>query len=306
MPQISLLSKAPGGSFDLAGYPVARVGYGAMQLRNNTGNRGAAIALVRRAVELGVDHFDTAEFYGNGFVNQVLHEALKSETGVVIATKIGADPNPGEGPPIKLAQRPEELRVSVDKNLASLGLDQIPLVNLRRADTGPHFAKADQLVDVDDQIATMIDLRDEGKIGAIGLSAVGLDIVRRAHSVGIACVQNAYSLVDRQFENVMEFCREMGVAWVPFFPLGGAIAGVPKVTEQPEVIAIADHLGVTPSQVGLAWLLKKSENTLLIPGTSNTSHLEENCAAGSVSLDDEAMLELDAIEPGHVTPTKTQ
>lgn len=290
--------KSPGGILNFAGRPVARIGYGAMQLRNSSGDMRSAVRLVERAMELGVNHIDTAEFYGNGFVNKVLREALRAGSGVVIATKIGADPNPGEGPPIKLAQRPEELRASVEKNLVSLGLEQLPLVNLRRADTGLHVAEGDQLVDIDDQIAAMVALRDEGKIAAIGLSAVRLDLVQRVHLAGIACVQNAYSLVDRQFDDLLHFCTDNSIAWVPFFPLGGAAPGMAKVTEQPEVIAVANRLGATPSQVGLAWLLQKSENILLIPGTSSISHLEENCAAGSVVLDDEAMRELDAIEQG--------
>ncbi len=286
---------SPGGTVNFAGRPVARIGYGAMQLRNSSDDPQFAVRLVKKAIELGVNHIDTAEFYGNGFVNRVLREALQSKSGVVVATKIGADPNAGEGPPIRLAQRPEELRASVEQNLISLGLEQIPLVNLRRADTGPHVAKGDQLVDIDDQIATMVALRDEGKIGAIGLSAVGLDLVQRVQLAGIACIQNAYSLVDRQFDDLLKFCSDHSIAWVPFFPLGGAAAGMAKVTEQPEVLAIADRLGVTTSQVGLAWLLQKSENILLIPGTSSISHLEENCAAGSVVLDDGAMRELEAI-----------
>lgn len=287
----------PGGIYHFAGHPVARVGFGAMQLRNSTADREAAVALVKRAIELGVNHVDTAEFYGNGFVNHVLRDALKSESVVIVATKIGADPNPDERSPIKLAQRPEELRASVERNLTSLGLERIPLVNLRRADTGPLVAKGDQLVDIDDQIATLVGLREEGKIAAFGLSAVGLDTVRRVYLAGIACVQNAYSLVDRQFDDLQTFCANNAIAWVPFFPLGGAAAGMPKVTEQPEVIAVADRLGATPSQVGLAWLLKKSESTLLIPGTRSISHLEENCAAGSVTFDDNAMRELDALKP---------
>lgn len=290
-------SAHPGGLHHFAGHTVARVGFGAMQLRNSAGDRQAAIALVKRAIELGVNHIDTAEFYGNGFVNHLLRDALQSEDDVVVATKIGADPNPGGGSPIKLAQRPEQLRASVESNLRSLGLERIPLLNLRRAETGPHVAKGDQLVDIDDQIATLVALREEGKIAAFGLSAVGLDTVRRVSSAGIACVQNAYSLVDKQFDDLLTFCTDNAIAWVPFFPLGGAAAGMAKVTEQPEVIAVADRLDATPSQVGLAWLLKKSENILLIPGTRNVSHLEENCAAGSVSLDDKAMLELDAIVP---------
>ncbi|MBP2563276.1 aryl-alcohol dehydrogenase-like predicted oxidoreductase [Neorhizobium galegae] len=139
-----------GGTVNFARYSVARVGYGAMQLRNSSGDREAAIALVKRAIALGVNHIDTAEFYGDGFVNHVLRDALRGEPDVVVATKLGADPNPGQGSPIRLAQRPEELRASVERNLKSLGLEQIPLVNLRRADIGPHIAKGDQLVDIED------------------------------------------------------------------------------------------------------------------------------------------------------------
>ncbi|CAK7261902.1 aldo/keto reductase [Shinella sp. HY16] len=126
-----------------------------------------------------------------------------------------------------------------------------------------------------------------------------MDIVRRASSADITCVQNAYSLVDREFEDVFRFCAETNVAWVPLFPLGGAVPGMPKVIEQPQVIAVANRLGATPSQIGLAWLLQQSANTLLIPGTSNVSHLEENCAAGSVTLDQEAIRELDTIKLSH-------
>src|SRR4051794_10812876 len=127
----------PGGAGTLAGRTVSRVGYGAMQLERLHGDRPAAIALVRRAVERGVDHIDTAQFYGNGFVNDLLREAIRPEDDVLIASKVGADPDPGGPIPLRLAQRPEELRASVEDNLASLGTDRIPLVNLRRADTRP-------------------------------------------------------------------------------------------------------------------------------------------------------------------------
>ena len=169
----------------------------------------------------------------------------------------------------------------MEANLVSLGIEQIPVVNLRRLDVGPGIrAEGDQVVDIDNQLAVMIALRDEGKIGAIGLSAVTIDGLRRALPAGIACVQNAYSVVGRQFEAMLELCLAEGIAWVPFFPLGGAFPGLPKVTAQPVVIDAAARMGVTPSQVGLAWLLGHAPNTLLIPGTASIGHLEENVAAG--------------------------
>jgi len=280
----------------LAGRTVSRVGYGAMQLERLHDDRAAAIALLRRAVELGVGHVDTAQFYGNGFVNDVVREALGSGDDVLIATKVGADPDTGGPIPLRLAQRPEELRASVEDNLRALGLDRIPLVNLRRADRQPGLlAEGDQRVGLDDQLAVMTALRDEGKIGAIGLSAVTLDVLRRALPAGIACVQNAYSLVGRDDEDMVELCVAEGIAWVPFFPLGGAFPGLPKVTDEPAVQAAARVSGWTPAQVGLAWLLHRAPNVHLIPGTASAAHLEANLAAADIELDGETLAALDAI-----------
>lgn len=285
----------PGGPGVLAGRTVSRVGFGAMQLRRD-GDRAAAVAMLRRAVELGVDHIDTAQFYGDGFVNSVIREAIRPGDGVVVVSKVGADSDPGKPIPLRLAQRPEELRASVEDNLASLGLDQIPLVNLRRTDTGPGLrAEGDQLVDLDDQLAVMTAMRDEGKIGAIGLSSVSLDILSRAIPAGIACVQNAYSLVARDDEDMLDLCAAEGIAWVPFFPLGGGIPGLPMVTDEPAVVAAARSMGSTPAQVGLAWLLHHAPNVLLIPGTANVGHLQANVAAGTITLDNATLAALDAV-----------
>ncbi|MER6528028.1 aldo/keto reductase [Streptomyces sp. NPDC001508] len=277
----------PGGPGPLAGRTVARIGYGAMQLERLHGDRKAGIALLRRAVELGVDHIDTAQFYGNGFVNDLIREAIRPQDEVVVVSKVGADPDPNGPLPLRPAQRPEQLRASVEANLTALGVDRIPVVNLRRLDAGPGLrAEGDQAVDPDDQLAVLTGLRDEGKIGAIGLSGVTYDVLRRALPAGIVCVQNAYSLVSRVDEDMLRLCAAEGIAWVPFFPLGGAFPGMPKVTDEPAVRAAAQSLGRTPSQVGLAWLLRHAENVLLIPGTADTGHLEENIAAGTVRLDD--------------------
>ncbi|MGV9362641.1 aldo/keto reductase [Amycolatopsis sp. NPDC003731] len=280
----------------LAGRTVCRVGYGAMQLERLHDDRAAAVALLRHAIDLGVDHVDTAQFYGNGFVNDVIREALGSGDDALIATKVGADPDPGGPIPLRLAQRPEELRASVEDNLRALGLDRIPLVNLRRGDRRPGLvAEGEQLVDLDDQLAVLTALRDEGKIGAIGLSAVTSDVLRRALPAGIACVQNAYSLVSREDEDMLELCGAENIAWVPFFPLGGAFPGLPKVTDEPAVRAAAQALGRTPAQVGLAWLLHRAPNVHLIPGTASAAHLEANLAAADVTLDAETLAALDEI-----------
>uniref|UniRef100_UPI0015F0D9C3 aldo/keto reductase n=1 Tax=Streptomyces shenzhenensis TaxID=943815 RepID=UPI0015F0D9C3 len=260
-------------------------------------DRAAAVALLRRMVELGVDHVDTAQFYGDGLANRLLREALRPEDRVLIATKVGGDPNPGGPSPIRLAQRPEQLRASVEDNLTTLGLDQLPLVNLRRLDrmdAGPTMhIEDDQIVDLDDQLAEMTALRDEGKIGAIGLSTVTLDVLRRAVPAGIACVQNAYNLADRGDEDLLELCLAEGIAWVPYFPLGGALPGLPKVVDRPDVQAAAEQLGATPHQIGLAWLLHHAPNTLLIPGTADAAHLESNTAASALAQHSAVLAALD-------------
>lgn len=295
----------PGGAGQLAGRTVSRIGYGAMQLARLHDDRATGLAILRRAVELGVDHIDTAQFYGNGFVNDLIREAIRPGDGVLVASKVGATPDPGGPYPMRPAQRPEELRSAVEDNLTSLGFDQIPLVNLRRLDSGPGLrAEGDQAVDIDDQLAVITAMRDEGKIGEIGLSSVTPDGLRRALPAGIACVQNAYSLVARDDENMLQLCHDENIAWVPYYPLGSAFAGMPKVTDEPTVIAAARHLDSRPSQVGLAWLLQHAPNVLLIPGTATREHLEANIAAGVITLDEATLTTLDDIptKPGNIVP----
>ncbi|SDT34633.1 aldo/keto reductase [Microlunatus soli] len=286
----------PGGTAALGTSSVARIGYGAMGLERHHDNPDAAVAVVRRAVELGVDHIDTAQFYGNGFVNDVLRRALKPDEGVVIVSKVGAVPDPGGQPPLRPAQHPAELRAAVEDNLRALDTDTIGVVNLRRLDVGPGVtATGDQLVDLDDQLAEMVALRDEGKIGGIGLSAVDTDTLRRALPAGIVCVQNAYSLIQREYEDMLELCADEGIGWAPFFPLGSGFPGFPKVVDEPAVRAAASARGVTPAQVGLAWLLAHAPNILLIPGTASIAHLEENVAVGDIALDGDTKAALDAV-----------
>lgn len=287
----------PGGIGSLAGRTVSRIGYGAMQLARLQSDRDTAVTLLRHAIDLGVDHVDTAQFYGNGFVNDVVREALQPHNDVLIVSKVGATADPDGPMPARLAQRPEELRAEIEAELATLQLEQIPVVNLRRVDGGHTGIPVpeDQVVDLDDQLAEMIALREEGKIGAIGLSSVTLDVLRRGLPAGIVCVQNPYSLVSREDEDMAQFCADEKIAWVPYFPLGGAFPGRPKVTDEPAVLAAAEKLGCTPAQVGLAWLLQHAPNVLLIPGTTDTGHLEENLAAGAITLDEETLAALDAI-----------
>lgn len=285
----------PGGAGNIGTSTVARVGYGAMQLFEPSPDDAAAV--LRRAVELGVNHIDTASFYGPGEVNRRIRAALAPyPDDLVIVSKVGARYT-GEQPiPLAPAQKPAELRAAVEDDLSQLGLERVPVVNLRRMDLGPGVAaEGDQIVDLDDQLAEMIALRDEGKIGGIGVSSVPLDVLRRALPAGIACVQNAYSLLDRSQEEMLDVSRTEGIAWVPFFPLGSAFPGFPKVADNPLVVDIAGEIGATPSQVGLAWLLAHAPNTLLIPGTRSIAHLEENLGAGDVALSAEAIARLDAV-----------
>ncbi len=289
------------GTFSLGARPVARLGFGAMQLERLRDRPADAAALLRQAIDLGVDHVDTAQFYADGFVNDVVRQVLTDGRAFVVATKVGADPAPGARPPIKPAQRPEQLRASVEDNLRSLGLERLPVVNLRRLDLPPGLtAEGDQIIDIDDQLATMIAMRDEGKIDAIGLSAVSRDNLERALPAGIICVQSAYSLLSRRYEDMLDLCVAHGIAWVPFFPLGGArFPGWPKVTEHARVVAIAAAMAITPSQLGLAWLLAHRPNIFLIPGTADAGHLRENMAAASLPLD-AVMAELDALGAGTI------
>jgi pyridoxine 4-dehydrogenase len=289
---------APGGTAELAGRTVARIGFGAMQLPGVRDRpappREVAIAVLRRAIELGVNHIDTAQFYGDGVANALIREALAPyPEQLVLVSKVGAAPGPDGG--LVPAQRPEQLRAAVESNLTTLGVDRIDVINMRRL-TGPPglAAEGDQVVDLDSQLAELAALRDEGKIGAIGLSTVTLDQVRAALPVGITCVQNAYSLIQRDDEPLLELCREHQIAWVPYFPLGSAFSWLPKVTDHPAVLAAAATLGVTPAQVGLAWLLAHAPNTLLIPGTADPTHLADNVAAGSITLDADTLAALEA------------
>ncbi|MDA0564175.1 aldo/keto reductase [Streptomonospora sp. S1-112] len=292
----SAVPARPGGSFTLAGREVARVGYGTMQLPRVSAP-DAARRLLRRACELGVNHFDTADFYGGGTANRCLAEALGSEDDVVVVTKVGARPAERGPLPMIPAQRPEQLRAQVHANLRSLKVERLDVVNMRRIAPGSFPLLPSQMVRFDDQIAEMVALRDEGLIGHIGLSTVSAAELRAALPAGIATVQNRYSLTARGHEPVLDIARAEGISWAPYFPLGGAFPGAAKVTHEPVVQRVAREVGASPAQVGLAWLLHHAPNVLLIPGTASITHLEQNIAAGSVELSADQVARLDAIKP---------
>ena len=295
----------PGGLGRIGTNTVARIGYGAMQLDEAVSAHDAA-AVLGRAVELGVNHIDTASFYAGGEVNRRIRKALAPyRDDLVIVSKVGASHDAGGPIPLKAAQKPAELRAAVEDDLRKLGLDRVPVVNLRRLDLGPGLAaEGDQIVDLDDQLAEMIALRDKGKIGAIGISNVPLDVLQRALPAGIVCVQNAYSLLDRAHEAMLELCSAEGIAWVPFFPLGSSFPGFPKVAEDDAVRKVADDREATPAQVGLAWLLAHAPNTLLIAGTRSINHLEENIGAGDIVLSADEIARLDSVSTPNVDPPR--
>ena len=290
------MSKATRGL--LGDKQIARIGFGAMQLAG-PGVFGpprdppAARAVLRRAVELGVDHVDTAQYYGPDVVNELIREALHPyPPGLKLVTKVGARRD-GRGAWLAAAS-PRELREGVEANLRSLRIERLDLVNLRvmpdADDGGP--ALADQLGELD-------ALRREGKLDLVGISSVTRELAERALELSdIACVQNGYSLIERDSDPVLELCREREIAFVPYFPLGSAFTGGPaRISADPLVRDVAAKHGATPAQVALAWLLASYERILLIPGTTSVAHLEENVAAGELELDAEDMARLDAVAP---------
>jgi len=275
------MSQAPLGSLS-----VHRLGFGAMQLPGPRvfgppRDHDAAIAVLRRAVELGVDHIDTAQFYGPDVANALIREALHPYPArLALVSKVGARRDEAAG--WLRDDKPAELRAGIEDNLRSLGVEQLAAVNLR---------VMDRLLD--SQLDAMAQARQDGLIAGVGLSNVTLDQLRHALDItDIACVQNPLNLIDRTSLPVLQECERRGIAFVPFFPLGSGF-GVDAVRDDPRVTATATRLEVTPSQVALAWLLALSPAILLIPGTSSVEHLEQNLAAGDVVLDDRARRDLD-------------
>ena len=281
-------------SFPLGRFSVARIGFGAMQLPGPgvfgpPRDRDAALAVLRRAIELGVDHIDTAQFYGPDVANELIREALYPyPDNLALVSKVGGrrDETGGWLP----VNEPADLRRDIEANLRALGVDRLAAVNLRLFESdGP-----DQLFD--DQLSVMIEARDEGLIGGIGLSSVNREHL--LHALGrteIACVQNAFNLVDRSSAPLLEECATRGIAFVPFFPLGAGFMRPNPVLSHQLVVDAAERLGRTPAQVALAWTLSVAPNVLLIPGTSSVRHLEENMDVASIELDDDTRERLNAV-----------
>jgi aryl-alcohol dehydrogenase-like predicted oxidoreductase len=275
------------GQFSIAGeLPVTRLGYGAMQL---TGpgiwgpprDRAEAIAVLRRAVELGVNFIDTADSYGPYVSEEIIREALHPyPADLVIATKAGlVRTGPGIWEPVG---RPEYLRQEAEMSLRRLGLERIPLFQLHRVDPQ---------VPLEDQVGELAKLRDEGKIAYIGLSEVSVDEVKAAQKVTpIATVQNLYNLANRQSEELLDHSAANGIGFIPWFPLATGELAKPGGP----LAALADSHGATPSQLALAWLLHRSPVVLPIPGTSTVAHVEDNIAAAGISLSDDEFAALEA------------
>jgi len=276
---------------------VRRIGFGAMQLAGPgvfgpPRDPDACRAVLRRAVELGVDHIDTSQYYGPDVVNDLIREALHPyPDDLKLVTKVGArrDDQGGWLP----ALAPAELRAGVEANLRSLRVERMDLVNLRvmGGDGAPGVPEPEQL-------GTLEDLRREGKLDLIGISNVSAEGLERAlELVDVAEVQNAYSILDRSGEAVLDLASEREIAFVPFFPLGSAFTGGPqRLADDPAIAAVAEKHGAEATQIALAWLLACDERILLIPGTTSVAHLEENVAAGDIVLDAEDLERLEAVQ----------
>jgi pyridoxine 4-dehydrogenase len=286
-------------SFSLGSYTVGRVGFGAMQLPGPgvfgpPRDHDQAIAVLRRAIELGINHVDTAQFYGPNVANELIREALHPyPADLALVTKVGGRrDDTGAWLP---AQEPDELRAGLEENLRTLGVDRLAAANLRVFGGDDPSAPAPvEREPFDRQLTAMINARDEGLIGGIGLSSVTLEHLKLAlERTEIVCVQNAYNLVDRTSQPILDACLEHGIAFVPFFPLGSGFTPDNPVLGHPAVVREASKLGRTPAQIALAWTLSVAPNVLLIPGTSSVPHLEENTAVADIELDDDTKSELD-------------
>jgi pyridoxine 4-dehydrogenase len=280
-------------TFALGQLQVRRSGYGAMQLAGPfaTGtppDRTTAIGVLRAAVAAGVDHIDTAQYYGPGVVNDLIRDALYPyPDGLAIVSKVAVRP---DGAAVRPAGDPDRLRAGIEDNLRSLRVGQLAAVNLRLPGDGRVDAR------FDDQLAVMVAARDEGLIAGVGLSNISLGQLRHAAAgTGIVCVQNMFHLADRRGTPLLQECLSRGIAFVPFCPLGWPRGPDNPVLTSPVVIQTADRLEITPAQVALQWLLQLAPNVLLIPGTGSIAHLRENLAAEGVRLDDDALHKLDGV-----------
>ncbi|MCS3779524.1 aldo/keto reductase family oxidoreductase [Tsukamurella ocularis] len=281
----------PGGTFDLGGdLTVTRFGYGAMQLAGPhvfgpPADREAAIEVLHDVIDLGITHIDTSDYYGPFVTNEIIREALHPyPESLHIVTKVGARrDDTGGWPP---ALEPDDLRRAVDENLERLGLDVIDVVNLRVGDFDTPSAGS-----ITEPFTALAELQQQGLIRHLGVSTVTAEQVAEAQSIApVACVQNFYNIAHRVDDNLVDSLAAQGIAYVPYFPLGGF-----SPLQSDALNAVAARLGATPMAVALAWLLQRSPNILLIPGTSSIAHLRENVAGAALELPEDALAELDAI-----------
>jgi pyridoxine 4-dehydrogenase len=282
-----------GGRFTFPGtsLTVHRIGYGAMQLAGlgvwgPPRDQESAVAVLREAVAAGVNHIDTSDFYGPHVTNQIIRQALHPyPTELVIVTKLGARRPPDKS--WQLAISPEDLTAGVEDNLRNLGLEALDIVNYR-AMGSIHGPKEGSIAE---QVTVLADLRRKGLIRHIGLSNVTAAQVAEGQAItDVVCVQNNYNLAHRHDDTLIDDLNRQGIPYVPFFPLGGFTP-----LQSSTLSSVADRLGVTPMQVALAWLLHRSPNILLIPGTSSVAHLRENLAAGQLALSPQTLTELEGI-----------
>jgi pyridoxine 4-dehydrogenase len=281
----------PGGTFTMADdLTVTRMGYGAMQLAGPgvfgpPKDRDEAIAVLREAVELGITHIDTSDFYGPHVTNQIIREALHPyPVKLHIVTKVGALRDAEGGWPTALA--PEQLRQAVHDNLKNLGLDVLDVVNLRVGGfSSPEPGS------IAEPFSVLAQLQKEGLIKHLGLSTVNAEQVTEAQSIApVVCVQNLYNIANRSDDDLIDSLATQGIAYVPYFPLGGFTP-----LQSDTLTRVAERLGATPMSVALAWLLQRSLNILLIPGTSSLGHLRENVAAATLTIPGPELTELNAI-----------
>jgi len=282
---------ASAGAFRLGDRTVRRMGYGAMQLAGKgvfgpPKDRAACIAVLREAVASGVDHIDTSDFYGPHVTNEIIAEALHPyPKGLTIVTKVGA--RRGADASWLPAQSPAELADAVHDNLRNLKVEALDVVNLRI--TGAVHEPTEE--PIAERFAALAELQRKGLIRHLGLSNVTWTQVKEARGIGeVVCVQNLYNVVQRGDDSLVDQLAGLGIAYVPFFPLGGFTPLQSSILSD-----VAASLGATPMQVALAWLLRRSPNILLIPGTSSLAHLKENLAATELKLPEEAAARLEAI-----------
>ncbi|XES00375.1 aldo/keto reductase family oxidoreductase [Streptomyces sp. S1D4-11] len=281
----------PGGTFTMAkDLTVTRMGYGAMQLAGPhvfgpPTDRDAAVAVLREAVERGITHIDTSDFYGPYVTNQIIKEALHPyPAGLHIVTKVGALRDAEGGWPKALSR--DELRQAVHSNLDNLGLDALDVVNLRVG--GLDAPEPGSLAE---PFTVLAELQQEGLIRHLGVSTVSAEQIKEAQSIApVVCVQNFYNLANRADDALIDSLAEQGIAYVPYFPIGGF-----SPLQSDTLHAVAGRLGTTPVAVALAWLLQRSPNILLIPGTSSVAHLRDNIAAAALALPEKELAELNGI-----------